>query len=623
MRIPSSRFAALILGGFVCLMVTRPSAADAQRPNILWLTSEDHGPHMGCYGDRYATTPHMDSLAARGMLHLRCWSNAPVCAPARTTLISGMYPPSTGAEHMRSMVASPHPFFPHLLRNAGYYCTNNAKEDYNLRPPGRVWDASSKDAHWKSRRNGQPFFAVFNSERSHESKLRVRPHTAVHDAAQARIPAYHPDTPETRQDWAQYYDTVTEADTDAGGRLQELADAGLADDTIVFYFADHGSGMPRNKRWPRNSGLHVPLIVFIPEKFKDLRPSDYQPGGRSERLVSFVDFAPTVLSLAGIEPPAWLQGHAFLGKFPAMPQPHVFGFRGRMDERYDLVRCVTDGRHVYIRNFRPDKIYGQHLNYMWQTPTTRVWERLFQEGKLNAAQSAFWQRKLPEELYDLSADPDEVHNLAGDPQHAEVLQKLRRALQDHAARIRDIGFLPEGEIHRRSAGYTPYDMGHDPAKYPFERIYETAEAASSLRPDELPRLKAALSDSDSAVRYWGVLGMLMRGQDAIAAAHLELKGALGDTSPDVRVAAAEALGSFGPTDDLPGCLALLVEHSDWTKHDVFTVMAALNALEVLGDKAKPVVASVSQLPTRGPASDPRYLEYVPRLLDRFKTSARP
>ncbi len=257
--------------------------ADVVRPNILWLTSEDHGPHMGCYGDKYATTPHVDALAARGMIYTHCWSNAPVCAPARTTLIAGMYAPSTGGQHMRSMVPFPagKQMFPQLLRAAGYYCTNNSKEDYNVTQPGQVWDESSRQAHWKKRPQEKPFFAVFNSTKSHESKIRVRPHKAMHDPAQAPLPAYHPDTPEVRQDWAQYYDIVSEADADAGQRLKELDEAGLADDTIVFYFADHGSGMPRSKRWPYNSGLQVPLVVYIPEKFKHLRPTITRPAARA------------------------------------------------------------------------------------------------------------------------------------------------------------------------------------------------------------------------------------------------------------------------------------------------------------------------------------------------------
>ncbi|HRX79964.1 MAG TPA: sulfatase, partial [Pirellulaceae bacterium] len=248
-----------MLGSTVAL-----TAEDSLRPNVLWITSEDNGPHLGCYGDDYATTPNLDALAARGMIYRTCWSNAPVCAPARTTIISGMYPTSLGAEHMRSMTQLPDAFkmYPVYLREAGYYCTNNSKEDYNVKPTGEVWDDSSGKAHWKKRADGQPFFAIFNHTISHESKLRTRPHKAVHDAAKVRVPAYHPDTPEVRQDWAQYYDRITEMDALAGENLQEIAAAGLADDTIVFYYGDHGSGMPRSKRWPYNSGLQVPLIVY-------------------------------------------------------------------------------------------------------------------------------------------------------------------------------------------------------------------------------------------------------------------------------------------------------------------------------------------------------------------------
>jgi uncharacterized sulfatase len=340
------RVAALFLALFASAALA--GAADALRPNILWLTSEDHGPHMGCYGDKLAVTPNVDALAAKGLLYTKCWSNAPVCAPARTTIITGMYPTSLGAEHMRSMVPFPagKKMFPQFLREAGWYCTNNSKEDYNIEKPGQVWDESSGRAHWKNRKPGQPFFAIFNSTKSHESQIRTRPHKQITDPAKVRVPAYHPDTPEVRQDWAQYYDKVSEADADAGKHLKELADAGLTEDTIIFYYADHGSGMPRNKRWPYNSGLHVPFVVYIPEKFKDLRPPEYKAGGKSDRLVSFVDLAPTLLSLIGVKPPDWMQGHAFLGKFTTEPQPFLHGFRGRMDERLDLVRSVTDGRYV-------------------------------------------------------------------------------------------------------------------------------------------------------------------------------------------------------------------------------------------------------------------------------------
>lgn len=596
-------------------LITSSQAAD--RPNILWITSEDHSPNMGCYGDKFASTPNVDALAARGMMFRRAWSCAPVCAPARTTLISGLYPPSTGAEHMRSMVPLPAGFkmYPQFLREAGYYCSNNSKEDYNLAKPGQVWDESNGKAHWKNRTAGQPFFAIFNSTKSHESQIRTRPHIAVHDPAKVRVPAYHPDTPEVRQDWAQYYDKVSEVDADAGRHLKELTDAGLADDTIIFYYADHGSGMPRSKRWPCNSGLQVPVVVHFPEKWKHLAPPEYKAGGASDRLISFVDFAPTVLSLAGIQPPAWMQGHAFAGKFPAPMQPFIFGFRGRMDERIDCVRSATDGRYVYVRNFMPHLSQGQHVDYQFATPTTRVWFDLFKSGKATEAQSIFWcVPKAPEELYDLTTDPDEVKNLAASPQQQEVLAKFRKAQSDLATRIRDVGFLPEGEIHSRSAGSAPYTMGHDDAKYPFARVFATADLASNLQPDALPELRRRLADPDSAVRYWAALGVLMRGKEAVATARTDLQKALADASPFVRIPAAQALAQHGEQGDLDKALPVLLAEADWSKSGVFASVSALNALGALGSKAAPALANLKALPEKGASPDARYNSYVARLL---------
>lgn len=609
---------------FLLCLVLGAVAQAADRPNILWLTSEDHGPHLGCYGDRYATTPHIDRLAARGMIYTRAWSCAPVCAPARTTLISGLYPPSTGAEHMRSSVPMPagKKMYPEYLREAGYYCTNNSKTDYNLREPGKVWDESSAKAHWRHRQAGQPFFAVFNSTKSHESQIRRRPHKAVHDPATVRVPAYHPDTPEVREDWAQYYDQLTAVDADAGKLIKELEASGLTEDTIVFYYADHGPGMPRSKRWPYNSGLRVPLVVYIPEKFKHLRPPDYRAGGASDRLASFVDFAPTVLSLAGVKPPDWMQGHAFLGEYQEGPQPFLYGFRGRMDERYDLVRTVTDGRHVYLRQYMPHEIYGQHVGYMFETPTTQVWKRLHDEGRLTPAQDVFWQTKPPEELYDLESDPDEVRNVVDVARYQDVLAKLRQAHRDWELRIRDVGFLPEGEIHARSHGSTPYDMGHDDAKYPFARVFETADLASRRDSKAVDSLKHALADADSAVRYWAALGLAMRNQDGVRPAHDDLTRALDDSSPYVRIAAAEALGRFGNSDDLARVLPVLGTLADWSKNDVFTVMAALNAIDALGRKAMPLRDTIARLPAKGPAPHARYSEYVPRLLADLKKTLK-
>lgn len=604
------------------LQAAEPTAAEtttAERPNILWITSEDHGPEMGCYGDEFATTPNVDALAKRGMLFKMAWSCAPVCAPARTAIITGMYPPSIGAQHMRSMVRLPDSIslYPVYLREAGYYCTNNSKEDYNVRASTKGWHDSSRKAHYKNREAGQPFFAIFNSTISHESKIRKRPHRQVHDPAQVRIPAYHPDNAETRQDWAQYYDIVSQADEVAGQKLRELDQAGLAEDTVVFYYGDHGSGMSRSKRWTYNSGLHVPMIVYFPEKWKHLAPKEYKAGGKSDRLVNFVDLAPTALSLAGVKPPEHMQGHAFAGKYQTEPPKYMFGFRDRMDERYDFIRTVTDGRYQYIRNYNPHFIYGQFVQYNFVTPSTAAWKRDFDAGKLNAAQSAFWNLKPTEELYDLQADRDQVNNLADSPAHQEKLAELRTALRQWSAEIRDLGFLPEGEIHSRSQGVTPYEMARNNAIYPFDEIFAAANLATRRDDAALPSLTRMLQARDSAVRYWGAVGFLNRGAKAVLAGQSDLKSALQDESPYVQIAAAYALAKFGPGEQKEA-IDRLVEHADWRDDVVvFVPMAALNAIDKLDGKAAYALPRLRELPAKGGQSpDGRYGGYVSNLIKK-------
>lgn len=611
----------LALAALLC----SPSSASASGlPNILWLTSEDHGPEMGCYGDKLARTPNVDALAAKGMLFKKAWSTAPVCAPARTAIISGLYPSSSGGLHMRSMVSLPAEIklYPQFLREAGYYCTNNSKTDYNVRAPAQLWHASSGQATWKNRAAGQPFFAIFNSTKSHESQIRTRPHQQITRPEDVRIPAYHPDTPEVREDWAQYYDKVSEADAAAGRHLADLTAAGLEEDTIVFYYGDHGSGMPRSKRWPCNSGLHVPMVVYFPPKWQHLAPKEYRAGAQSDRMVSFVDLAPTLLSIAGIKPPEWMQGYAFAGPFQADPQPFLHGERGRMDERMDLVRSTTDGRYVYLRNFFPHVSQAQRVTYQFQTPATRVWHQLFSEGRTNDAQSIFWRvPKAPEELYDLETDPDEVKNLANSPAHQDVLEKLRAAQQEHLARVRDVCFLPEIELHARSAGATPYELARDSGKYPFERILAAARQASGLDPAATPALATHLADSDSAVRYWAALGLSMRGAEAVRQTAPALEKALADDSPAVRIVAAQALATHGGSATLDPALDTLGTLCAPEKNGVLVSMAALVAIEALGEKAASLHPAIAAMAPSGPSPDGRYNSYVPRLIETIVPTA--
>lgn len=602
---------------FSILLLLAPFGYANTLPNILWLTSEDNGPHLGCYGDQYATTPNLDALAARGMIYTRAISNAPVCAPARTTIISGMYPPSTGSEHMRSMTSLPAHFkmYPAYLRELGYYCTNSSKEDYNLKKEGEVWDESGRKGHWKNRPKGKPFFAIFNITTSHESQIRKRPHTQVHDPEKVRVPAYHPDHPEVRKDWAQYHDKMTEMDSQIRVRLKELKDAGMEDDTIIFYYGDHGSGMPRSKRWPFFSGLQVPLIVHLPTKWKHLASSDYKVGGSSDRRVGFIDLAPTLLSIAGKKPPVHMQGHAFMGKYEAPAQEYGYGFRGRMDERYDMVRSVVGKRYIYIRNYMPHKLYGQHVGYMFVTTTTQVWKRLYDEGKLNEAQSHFWKTKPAEELYDLQEDPDEVNNLANSKKYTKVLNQMRQAHRTHVTQIKDVGFLPEGEIHSRSEGSTPYEMGHNKNKYPFEKIYSAANLASSIKKSDLQAITKLLTNSDSAVRYWGALGLLMQERTGVKHGREFLIKALKDSSPYVRAIAAEALGKYGSKKEISLAVKVLGEMADPIKNGCFPSMFAMNAIDHLDAKAKNLLPLIQSMPRTPTEVDKRFQGYVGRLVE--------
>jgi len=590
------------------------------RPHILWLTCEDTGQQFGCYGDAYAETPQVDGLARRSLRFKHVWSVAPVCAPSRTALITGLYPSSLGAEHMRSYVKLPAgmKLYPQLLREHGYYCSNNSKEDYNVEPRGPVWDDSSPRAHWSRRPPGKPFFAVFNFTQSHESRIRSRPHELRHDPARARVPAYHPDTPEVRRDWAQFYDQVTAIDGQAGQRLAELQEAGLAGDTIVFFFGDHGCGMPRSKRWPYNSGLEVALLVHVPPKFRHLAPPEYAPGAVSERLVSFVDFAPTLLSLAGAPVPREMQGVPFMGPEAKERGPgYLHGERGRMDERLDLVRSTRDERYVYIRNYMPHLPYGQRIDYMFQTPTTRVWKSLYDEGRLEPPRTFFWEPKPEEELYDLHADPDEVRNLAGSYQHRGTLRRLRRAQQNHLREVRDLGFAGEVGMHERAGGRPPGEWGRNPKGYPMNLVLAAAERAARRTRDQrsIEKLRRDMGSSDAAVRAWAMTGIHVRGPEVAAQFVPELGKALLDSSAAVRIGAAELIVPMGGE---PARQALLVlsQHARADRHGVYASIQALNAIERLGAKAQSLWNDL--VPDKDPEAHARLAEYGPRLLESIR-----
>jgi len=595
----------------------------AARPNILWITCEDISPNLGCYGDKYAFTPNLDRLAAQGVRYSHAYAAIGVCAPTRSSLILGMYACSAGTHHMRCQGTLPSfvKCYSEYLREAGYYCTNNSKTDYNFQHPKSAWDDCSNKGHWKGRAKGQPFFSIFNLTTTHEGQIRMAenararrnqalPPEARHDPARAPVPPYHPDAPEVRADWAHYHDNISFMDQQAAEILRELEADGLAGETIVFFYGDHGAGMPRSKRWLYESSLRVPLILRFPEKFRKLSPGE--PGSVIERLVNFVDFGPTLLSLAGAKIPKHMQGKAFLGEQAAPPREYVHGFRDRMDERYDMIRTVRDRRYRYLRNFMPHVTWAQHIDYLYQMPTMKAWQRLADEGKLTGPQAVFFSPMKPvEELYDSEADPHEVKNLAGDPAHRETLERMRRALREWMLEIRDLGFLPEAELRSRFKGEAPHEaVRARPDSYPLERLMDAAELANRMDPGSIDRLTALLGDGDAAIRYWGAVGLLALGEKAKPAEEA-LRKALGDPAPDVQIAAADALCRLGRLEEALPVLGRALKHeSEWAR------LRAANVLDGLGAKAEPLAAEI-----RAAAKDRN--NYVGRVIEHAVRNLKP
>lgn len=570
--------------------------ATAERPNILWIVSEDNSPFIGAYGDQAASTPNIDALARQGILYENAYCTAPVCAPSRFTLITGLYPPAFGTENMRSEYPLPQfvKFFPRYLREAGYYTSNNAKKDYNTVDQPEAWDESGNKATYKNRKPGQPFFAVFNIGTSHESSIfshetkrkmyasfsgqpldsirLPKDKPLVHDPDKIRIPPYLPANDAMKHDWALYYDKIQEMDSEVGAILKELDASGLSDNTIVFYYGDNGGVLGRSKRFVFESGLRIPLVVRIPEKFRT--PAVPLAGSRSQQLVDFTDFAPTVLSLAGILPPGYLQGRAFLGKYYSpTPRDQVFNFRGRMDEGIDLVRSIRNKRYRYVKNFMPHRPYGQHIEFLWMAGSIRAWEQDYKDGKLNELQSRFFKPKPSEELYDIEKDPDNIHNLATNPGYKTIVSELRKETFNWLIEIKDVGFIPEPAAEQIVQTTTLYDYARS-GKYNINEVITTAYQASSLDKNNLSDLMKKAADKDPLIRYWAATGLLALGEEA-RSARSALTATLRDKEVYIATVAAEALYKLG--DKQPALEYLFKAIKDTS---AMIRVQALNALQV-------------------------------------------
>ncbi len=574
--------------------------AGQPRPNILWITAEDINAHLGCYGDPVARTPNLDRLARQGVRYTHAFAAGPVCSPSRSCLITGLYATSLGTAPLRCRTPIPPEIraYAAYLRDAGYYTTNNSKTDYNLANEQAfirdAWDRCDDKAHWRGRRPGQPFFSVFNLMTSHQSRTsvwpfelfekqvgsRLRPEERI-DPARVPLPPYYPDTPLARRTLARYYDCISVMDKEAGQLLAQLESDGLAQETIVFFYGDNGAGLPRHKRLPHDSGMRVPLVIRFPKKFQHLAPA--APGQATDRLVSFVDFAPTVLSLCGVPVPAHVQGEPFLGPKAAKPRQFVYGARDRVDEAFDLSRMVRDRRWLYVRNYMPHISWNQPEGYSDQSVFRREIARLAAEGKLNATQMTYAGPTKPqEELYDSDADPHQVRNLAADPRYSALLERMQQLHRKWLLETRDLSFATEEQWAARAGKAPPFQFRDRPEKYPLEQILAATDLVG--RPNALAQQVQLLRDRDSAVRYWAAVGLRAAGQGA-APARDALVEALGDQSPSVRIEAAAALASLDREPNAQ-CLKVLIAALQSDQPDA--AVRAARQLQLLAEKSRPV-----------------------------------
>ncbi|WP_254657733.1 SUMF1/EgtB/PvdO family nonheme iron enzyme [Wenxinia marina] len=530
--------------------------------------SEDCPPRLGAYGDPLARTPHLDRLAAEGVTWDAACSTSPVCAPSRFAILTGRHAESLPpAENMRANAHLPAgtPTYPAMMREAGYYCTNNEKTDYNCDvDPAVIWDACGTDAHWKKRPEGAPFLAVFNSMITHESCVfreqegPVRPQDVT-------LPPHLPDTPGMRQSLSRYYNRIAQVDAALGARLREMEEAGLADDTIVLYHSDHASPLPRSKRFCYDDGIRVPLIVRVPERWRHLVPAE--PGTHVGDPVSLVDILPTLAALAGVAPPSGLHGQSFLGA-AASPRTHAFSGRGRMDERHDLTRTARGRRYRYIRNYAPHRPWGQHYAFAWLGAHYQDYEAAHLEGTLDPVQARFWSRKPAEELYDMDADPDAIRDLAGEAGHEAVLRDMRGALDAHMLAVRDLGLVPEGSAAAAEAAEWPEARLKD--------LMDLAGLAIRRDPAKIPDLQEELASDCAARRYWAAQGLLMLAVEGEAPA-IDLGAALdAERDPVVRIALAEAWGHAG---DAEAAVRWLTDAA--AADDPILALSALEALTCL------------------------------------------
>ncbi|MBK1880101.1 sulfatase family protein [Pelagicoccus mobilis] len=581
-----------LFGLVAMFLAAQVVGAEQDRPNILWIVSEDNSAeYLRLYAPTGAPMPNVERLAEQGVVFNHAFSNSPVCSTARSTIISGVYGPHALTHHHRRHelvpIADGLRMFPYYLRQAGYYTSNNSKEDYNYIGDSEVWNESSNKATYRKRAPGQPFFHVQNFGTTHEGKLHFKKEDMTPtktDVERVSVSPVHPNTKLFRYTNARYRDLHMTLDDQIGAFLEKLEADGLADDTIIFYYGDHGGVLPGSKGYLYERGLQIPMVVYAPEKWRHLLPSG--PGTRVDGFVSFVDLAPTVLNLAGIDAQKGHDGKAFLGDGVSLSELNArdtnFAYADRFDEKIDFVRGLRVGNFKYVRAYHPYQPDGLMNEYRYRMLAYKEWAELHADGELTDKQAQFFKARAPEGLYDLDKDPYELNNLADDPAYAKKLKSMRKALRARLESLPDLGFYPESAA-LALAKSGPIAYGDDNKK----KIVKLMEIADlSLLPFKKAKkdLGAALDSEDPWERYWGLVVCSSFGNEALIYVGKAKEMAKKDSENLVRLRAVEFLGLIGaenPNEGLAQCLrdstheveanivlntvVLFSDFSDWPK----------------------------------------------------------
>ncbi|WP_340114623.1 sulfatase [Maribellus mangrovi] len=527
------------------------------RPNILWLTIEDSSPQFfGCYGNVVAHTPVIDKLADEGVRFTNAFSTGTVCSPSRSTIITGVRTFKTGTGNHRSNYPVPDYIkgFPYYLQQQGYYVTNNSKTDYNLANPKafirEAWNESSGKAGWWNRKPGQPFFAVFNFNESHQSRTMTMPYEwytkNVWDQLDEderiaetdfEMPPIYRESAEMRKHFARVYNSISLTDKRIGELLDRLDGDHLRDSTIIFFYADHGEGEPRGKTNGIDYGYRVPFIVWFPEMYKHLSPWGTS-GVVTEELISFEDLAPTLIALAGGEMPDYLKGRVLMGEDRSKPVDHLVLSADRADNGIDMVRTISDGRFLYSRNYLPFIPQGRYIRYMYISEIVQQMRSDYDNHLLDSLQQSYFEPRPEEYLFDIENDLWETNNLARNPEYKEVLQRMRKQLDDELLKARDVMFLPEYEIGLISEKQTPYEFRLNEKAYPFEKIYNAAKL-SGIRGQKVTKKQIQLlQNKNKVVRYWAIMGLRSQPPGFLEDYKPQIEQSISDEYPPVSLAAA-------------------------------------------------------------------------------------